>query len=76
MNYGHYRFGCFFPDFSHRIYIGKNMYAEVTLMVDKGQWCALRYTFPDYRQGDYNAFFEQVRQRLRSQLRVRKENRM
>jgi hypothetical protein len=63
-------------NFSHRIYIGKNMYAEVTLIVDKGQWCALRYTFPDYRQSHYYAFFEQVRQRLRTQLRVFKENRM
>ncbi len=60
-------------NFSHRIYIGKNMYAEVTLIVDKGQWCALRYTFPDYRQSDYYAFFEQVRQRLRSQLKALKE---
>jgi hypothetical protein len=60
-------------NFSHRIYIGKNMYAEVTLIVDKGQWSALRYTFPDYRQSDYFGFFEQVRQRLRSQLRLLKE---
>jgi hypothetical protein len=60
-------------NFSHRIYIGKNMYAEVTLIVDKGQWSALRYTFPDYRQSDYYAFFEQVRQRLRSQLRLLRE---
>jgi len=63
-------------NFSHRIYIGKNMYAEVTLIVDKGQWSALRYTFPDYRQSDYYAFFEEVRQRLRSQLKVLRENRM
>lgn len=63
-------------NFSHRIYIGQNMYAEVTLIVDKGVWSALRYTFPDYRQGNYNAFFEEVRQRLRSQLKVRKENRL
>ena len=60
-------------NFSHRIYIGKNMYAEVTLIVDKGQWSALRYTFPDYRQSDYFGFFEQVRQRLRSQLRLLRE---
>jgi len=60
-------------NFSHRIYIGKNMYAEVTLIVDKGQWSALRYTFPDYRQSDYYAFFEQVRQRLRSQLKTLRE---
>jgi hypothetical protein len=62
-------------NFSHRIYIGKNMYAEVTLMVDKGQWRALRYTFPDYRQGDYHGFFEEVRQRLRTQLKALKESR-
>jgi hypothetical protein len=60
-------------NFSHRIYIGQNMYAEVTLIVDKGQWCALRHTFPDYHQADYHRFFEKARQRLRIQLKTLKE---
>lgn len=56
-------------NFSHRIYIGDRMYAEVTLLYDKGQWCPMPYTFPDYRQACYHAFFSKVRARLVEQLR-------
>ena len=56
-------------NFSHRIYIGKNMYAEITLIVDKGRWRPLDHTFPDYRQQCYFDFFEKVRTRLLEQLK-------
>lgn len=56
-------------DFSHRIYIGKRMYAEVTLSFDKGRWRPFDYTFPDYRQQLYFDFFDRVRKRLVEQLR-------
>jgi hypothetical protein len=56
-------------NFSHRIYIGKKMYAEVTLCFDKGTWRSLPYTFPDYRQSIYHDFFEKVRKRLLEQLK-------
>ncbi len=56
-------------NFSHRIYIGKKMYAEVTLVFDKGAWRPLPYTYPDYRQQSYGAFFSQVREKLLRQLR-------
>ena len=56
-------------NYSHRIYIGQRMYAEVTLVFDKGNWCAMPYTYPDYRQACYHEFFSQVRNRLVEQLR-------
>lgn len=56
-------------NFSHRIYIGEKMYAEVTLLFDKGRWCALPYTFPDFRQQRYWDFLGKVRTRLLEQLR-------
>jgi hypothetical protein len=56
-------------NFSHRIYIGRKMYAEVTLVFDKGAWCPLRYTYPDYRQQVYFAFFSKVREKLLRQLK-------
>jgi len=56
-------------NFSHRIYIGEKMYAEVTLTFDKGNWNPLQYTFPDYRQGRYFDFFDKVRNRLVEQLK-------
>lgn len=56
-------------NYSHRIYIGQKIYAEVTLVFDKGCWRPLPYTYPDYRQQCYLDFFEKVRARLLEQLR-------
>jgi hypothetical protein len=56
-------------NYSHRIYIGENMYAEVTLIFDKGRWRPFDYTYPDYRQQCYFDFFDKVRTRLVEQLR-------
>jgi len=56
-------------NYSHRIYIGNKMYAEVTLIFDKGSWQPQAYTYPDYRQQSYFDFFEKVRTRLLEQLK-------
>jgi hypothetical protein len=56
-------------NFSHRIYIGRKMYAEVTLIYDKGKWKAFDYTFPDYKQQLYWDFFSEVRRKLLEQLK-------
>jgi len=56
-------------NYSHRIYIGEKMYAEVTLIFDKGCWQTLPYTYPDYRQKCYQDFFDKVRKRLLEQLK-------
>ena len=56
-------------NYSHRIYIGEKMYAEVTLVFDKGSWRPLSYTYPDYRQKCYHDFFNNVRKRLLEQLK-------
>ncbi|MHC4623803.1 MAG: DUF4416 family protein [Planctomycetota bacterium] len=57
-------------NYSHRIYIGKRMYGEVTLIFDKGRWRPFDYTYPDYRQQCYFDFFDKVRTRLVEQLRA------
>ena len=56
-------------NYSHRIYIGKKMYAEVTLIFDKGRWQPFDYTYPDYKQQCYFDFFDKVRSRLVEQLK-------
>jgi len=56
-------------NFSHRIYIGDRIYAEVTLSYQKGDWIIYPYTFPDYRQPTYHGFLSSVRERLREQWR-------
>ena len=59
-------------NYSHRIYIGEKMYAEVTLIFDKGTWQSLPYTYPDYKQECYHEFFNEVRKRLLEQLKNEK----
>ena len=59
-------------NYSHRIYIGDMMYAEVTLIFYKGKWEHFGYTYPDYRQPQYHEFFSKVRTRLTEQLRDQK----
>jgi hypothetical protein len=55
-------------NFSHRIYIGCKMWAEVTLIYSSG-WTILPWTYPDYRLKRYHEFFDKVRERLVEQFR-------
>ena len=56
-------------NYSHRIYIGNKMFAEVTLIYEKGDWRHFDYTYPDYREPRYHDFFTKVRSRLLEQLK-------
>jgi hypothetical protein len=56
-------------NYAHRIYLGDRMYAEVTLVFDKGQWHPLPYTYPDYQRQEYFDFLSRVRTRLVQQLK-------
>jgi hypothetical protein len=60
-------------NFSHRVYIGEKMYAEVTLIYNKGNWKTFEYTYPDYAQQKYHKFFTDVRARLKDQLHSLKQ---
>lgn len=57
-------------NFAHRIYIGEQMYAEVTLTYNKGRWESFPFTFPDYKSGRYDDFLSAVRGRAVEQLRA------
>ena len=48
-------------DFSHRIYIGRGIYAEVTLMFKKGKFHPLAWTYPDYASTEMTNFLMGVR---------------
>ena len=56
-------------DFTQRIYIGKNVYAELTLSYKKGDWLDFFYTYPDYKLPEYQKFFSKVRDHMVGQLR-------
>ena len=48
-------------DYAHRIYIGKGIYAEATLLYQDKTFNPLPYTYPDYRSGEYVALFNRAR---------------
>ena len=60
-------------NFSHRIYIGDSMYAELTLSFCKGKWQSFSYTFPDFKGNRYHAFLSNVREKLVDQIRSLKD---
>ena len=51
-------------NFAHRIYLGKGVFAEITLLYRAGKFTTLEWTFPDYGCGDYFPFFYKVRDNL------------
>jgi hypothetical protein len=57
-------------NFANRIYIGEQIYAEVTLMYIHGFWQPFPCTFPDFKTGRYDRFLTSVRQRLLIQLKT------
>ncbi|SRR5260221_104526 len=56
-------------DHAHRIYLGRGIYAEVTLYFKDGRWQHRDWTFPDYRRSDYQEFFSSARQYFRARGR-------
>ncbi len=55
-------------DYAHRIYLGKGVYAEVTLQFQEGDFCALEWTYPDYKSRGYLESFHAVRKLYLKQL--------
>jgi hypothetical protein len=58
-------------DFSHRIYLDKGIYGEVTLMYSGKDYQTLPYTFPDYRTKEYWDIFKTARELFKSEIKKR-----
>ncbi|HUY34166.1 MAG TPA: DUF4416 family protein [Pirellulales bacterium] len=56
-------------DHSHRIYLQRGIYAEVTLYYKAGRWQHREWTYPDYRRDDFQAFFTLLRDDLQRKAR-------
>jgi hypothetical protein len=56
-------------DYSHRIYLARGIYAEVTLRYVKGGFETLAWTYPDYCSKEYMDFFTEVRTLYMKKLR-------
>lgn len=48
-------------NFSHRVYLDKGIYGEVTLIYSGDNFQPLPYTFPDYKTDAYLALFKEAR---------------
>lgn len=55
-------------DFTHRIYIGDAVYADLTLVVQAGKLSPLPWTYPDYRQPEMLWFLERARSKYLEDL--------
>jgi len=56
-------------DFSHRIYLDKGIYGEVTLIYSGKDYQSLPYTFPDYRTSEYWDIFKAARELFKTGTR-------
>lgn len=61
-------------DHTHRIYLGRGIYAEITLFYRRHRWEHHEWTFPDYRREDYQQFFTRCRNYLRARIRGRQSH--
>lgn len=57
-----------FKGYSHRIYLGKGVFAEVTLIFEKGSFRPLAWTYPDYASQEVIRIMNVIRGRYRAQL--------
>ena len=55
-------------NFSHRIYIGKKVYADLTLIYQRGVFEKLPWTYPDYADRPIISFLEKARARYGADL--------
>ncbi|MFW5937073.1 MAG: DUF4416 family protein [Desulfosalsimonas sp.] len=60
-------------NFSHRIYIGDGMYADLTLVYRKGAFRSLPWTYPDYAARDMLDFLHRVRSKYIRDLKSAEE---
>ncbi|MDD3585538.1 MAG: DUF4416 family protein [Thermoguttaceae bacterium] len=52
-------------DHAHRIYLGRGIFAETTLMYTQKHWQALPWSYPDYQSPGYQAFLSQCREQIK-----------
>jgi hypothetical protein len=60
-------------NYSHRIYLGQGIFADLTLMFSDGRFVPLDWTYPDYAEAPMRHFLAEVRDRYRVELRRRPE---
>lgn len=57
-------------NYTHRIYIGQGIYADLTLIYQKGAYQPLPWTYPDYASSQMGGFLMQVRRKYAVDLKA------
>ena len=57
-------------NFTHRIYIGKKIYADLTLIYQKGAFRKLPWTYPDYTDKNMLGYLSKVREKYILELKA------
>jgi len=60
-------------DYSHRIYLDRGIYADLTLIYRKGGYQPLEWTYPDYAGTEMSGFLGKVRQKYYLDLKQQRE---
>ena len=60
-------------DFSHRVYIGKGIYADLTLTYKNGSFRTLPWTYPDYADTVMISYLQNVREKYACDLKERRD---
>ena len=55
-------------NFTHRVYLSRGIFADLTLIFQGGGWTKLPWTFPDYGGGELFELLTQLRRRHREKL--------
>ncbi len=56
--------------YAHRVYLGKGIHADLTLMFNSGSYRALEWTYPDYAEEQTIALFNRWRDLCKESLRT------
>jgi hypothetical protein len=56
-------------NYSHRIYLGKGVFAQQELLFERKRILTLEWTYPDYRSFEYQEILRKIRRRYLEQLR-------
>jgi hypothetical protein len=59
-------------NYVHRVYLGKGIYADLTLVFQRGSFCPLNWTYPDYADPDIIGVFTGIREKYMKQLKEMK----
>ena len=54
--------------YAHRVYLGKGIYAEVTLIHRDSRYCPHLFTYRDYASDEYIQIFERARSLLKDRM--------